>query len=471
MKLLAVTLAVALLGTAGLGAWILSGGGQATQASPALSMGVDADPSGNTATSLGPIDSCISVSSGTTFDVDIYVTDVTDLKSWEVYFVFDPSVAIVTGVNVKNMLLAANAGSNVVDTSDLVPNTTGLYRLSAIDTASAPAHESGSGVLARLTLQAVAPGVSTGGVDLLDENGDGKPDLGPWLRNSGGEYLGDVNGDRFFDGPISQAQIAVDRGCVADTDADGVPDATDNCPNDANPSQSDADGDGLGDACDPDDDNDTIPNASDNCPLVANADQADSDGDGVGDVCDIFPTPTVTPSVTPTPNPTVTPGPALAWQYSCYVGSSQPVEDAFASATGDVLAAYRLTPDQRFDRWFPGSPDLSNMTMLNPYDALFVLMASDATWPQEPSSESQDSVDLVFGWNSVCYTGATKQAEEATAGIDGQFAVAYTLAPDGTWRRFVPGKPDASTLTQLEQSTPVLMLATEGSGTVWVFDP
>ena len=37
----------------------------------------------------------------------------------------------------------------------------------------------------------------------------------------------------------------------ADTDGDGVPDATDNCPNDANPNQEDSDHDGLGDVCDP----------------------------------------------------------------------------------------------------------------------------------------------------------------------------------------------------------------------------
>jgi sugar lactone lactonase YvrE len=57
-----------------------------------------------------------------------------------------------------------------------------------------------------------------------------------------------------------------------DTDGDGVPDATDNCPDRANPDQADADGDGLGDVCD-------------NCPATRNPDQADSNGDGSGDAC------------------------------------------------------------------------------------------------------------------------------------------------------------------------------------------
>lgn len=82
-----------------------------------------------------------------------------------------------------------------------------------------------------------------------------------------------------------------------DSDSDGIGDACDNCANNINPNQSDRDGDGIGDACDNcisiansgqvDSDGDLIGDACDNCPFVANPDQLDSDLNMIGDACEL----------------------------------------------------------------------------------------------------------------------------------------------------------------------------------------
>lgn len=218
-----LVLAALLLGGVLLAAWLGAVGGERESAAQGpVSIGVDADPTGNAATSLGSIDRCISVSSGDSFQVDLFVGDVADLLAWEVYFTYDITVVKVEKGDVM-MFQAANAGSQVFDLSDPLPDLEGRYRIAAADIAQPHAPDSGSGVLARLTLKAVGAGVSQASLTGIDWNGDGTIDLGPFLRDTEGKAIGDADGDGFFDGPIANAQIAVDTACPAATPAVSPP--------------------------------------------------------------------------------------------------------------------------------------------------------------------------------------------------------------------------------------------------------
>ncbi len=123
-----------------------------------------------------------------------------------------------------------------------------------------------------------------------------------WLGLSG-PYTGGAQGDRAvvdltpYAGESALLRWVVDRGNTGaiyevavrvNGGPGGVADAgdlCDNCPSFTNAEQADADGDGIGDACE-DDDGDDLAAFDDNCPLVANPEQADGDGDGVGDPCE-----------------------------------------------------------------------------------------------------------------------------------------------------------------------------------------
>ena len=107
-------------------------------------------------------------------------------------------------------------------------------------------------------------------------------------------FAGDLDELRIWDVALSAAEIATHAGL--DSDADGIGDVCDNCPDAFNPDQADADADGIGDVCDncpntpnpgqADSDGDGIGDVCDNCPDAFNPDQADADADGIGDVCD-----------------------------------------------------------------------------------------------------------------------------------------------------------------------------------------
>ena len=173
---------------------------------------LDADPTGNTTTSVVSIESCASLATGGTVMVDIIVENVTDLLAWDMRISYDPDVLEVTAADTE-MFQAANEGSEVVNLSEETPDSDGLYSLQSVDTADPPVPDSGSGVLGRLTLKAKGPGISPLEIAKIDLDGDQAFDQGPFLRDVDGEIIGDEDDDTFFDGPIGGAEIHVGEGC------------------------------------------------------------------------------------------------------------------------------------------------------------------------------------------------------------------------------------------------------------------
>ena len=137
--------------------------------------------------------------------------------------------------------------------------------------------------------------------------------------------------DNFFEIDPDDVTVSVldDEPPLPDGDGDGIPDGVDNCPSVANPSQSDLDGDGLGDACDPDDDGDGVSDAVEN----AAPNGGDGNGDGTADA--------VQPSVASLP--AAAGGGYLTLQVSSLCSQIRSVSTLTESALPpDLLFAYPL---------------------------------------------------------------------------------------------------------------------------------
>ncbi len=126
--------------------------------------------------------------------------------------------------------------------------------------------------------------------DLVLNSNDAFPRDATESVDSDGDGIGDVaDTDDNNNGILDEDEEAegVIAGGELDGDSDGVLDATDNCPTNYNPSQTNTnEGENdIGDACDPDDDGDGTPDVQDRFPLDS-SENRDADNDGVGDVAD-----------------------------------------------------------------------------------------------------------------------------------------------------------------------------------------
>ena len=242
-KLLAAMLAATVIALALVSSGSL--GGSAAHAA-VTTVGFDLLPGqtpANTATSLGSIESCIVVNREQQFSVDVFFDGIPagrELVGLNYKINFDQDVLSVVAQD-HNYLLASAPGSTVSSLGEGVPDTTTPHEVGLLDSGTEEVGPQ-KGVLGRYTFEVdnLAPGgtftLSLTDVTLTDD-------------------VGALPVDQLW-----VADIVLGDSCAPDDDdGDGDPDTSDNCPAAYNPSQSDVNTNGLGDACDPDADSDGHP--------------------------------------------------------------------------------------------------------------------------------------------------------------------------------------------------------------------
>lgn len=178
---------------------------------------LDADSTGNTATSVAAIDGCGAIGApGGSLTLDVVLTGVplgVYLAGTAFDIAYDDSVVKITGVQ-HDLLFAASPPYTPFISSDTLPDTDGNFRLDVVDLSGN--NENSDGVAVRLTIEAVGNGITV--LDLTDNHtGDQKPEV----------Y--DSDGVRQNLDLVRDAEIVVGGSCPAglvDSDADSFMDAS-----------------------------------------------------------------------------------------------------------------------------------------------------------------------------------------------------------------------------------------------------
>lgn len=175
-------------------------------------IGIDTDVEGNTATALGTVQSCAALDVDDTQTVDVFIRDVDELLAWEGILLYDETVIEIIEAD-ADLFMGANAGSSVQSVVGELPDTDGLFQMGAFDASDPPTPDTGSGVLTRITVR----GIAVGSTDLefgdRDLDGDTTQDDGIVIRDVDTNFVGDDDGDSFFDGTVSSGLLAVGISC------------------------------------------------------------------------------------------------------------------------------------------------------------------------------------------------------------------------------------------------------------------
>ena len=220
-------------------------------------VGIDANPSGNTLTHVDSVDNSLVVSPGSTFTIDIVIDEVDPsdgISGFEGGLTYNWLNFHVVSIDSGSIIYSSPPSSPTSVIDSYTPD--GFFSFFMGDFSTN--YESGEGVLARITMKCDLSGSTS--LDIQQDNG--APNLAIYDANVNQVIVDDDNNMPTVQcGTQSLTPTPICSPLPGDPDCDQHINPNDNCPNRWNYDQADADVDGVGDVCD-------------NCSLWANASQA-----------------------------------------------------------------------------------------------------------------------------------------------------------------------------------------------------